>query len=59
MNLPENKDPIRIEYAYDDGKVFYVDKKDADIYISNVKSASVMGWVHGQRFNPINWKKKK
>ncbi len=57
--LPDTKNVIEIVYRYRNSKEFYLGGEDVQTYMSNLGSASVLGWTHGMAFKPLTWRLRK
>lgn len=55
MNLPKNKNLLRIEYHYDDGSIYYTDDKSTENYQRNMKATDFMVITGRHVFLPVNW----
>lgn len=56
MEIPTDKDPIKIIYIYEDGLEYYVDGIDAENFNKNIDDTAVMA-IRGHQFRTVSWKK--
>jgi len=54
MNLPEAKDPVRIDYIYEDGTRLSLTGKDCENFLINIKATIIMA-LRGHKFIPVDW----
>lgn len=56
--LPNDQEPVRVEYHYPNGDVFYIEGENLQAYRDNITSSSIHYVIHGQEFKELKWTKK-